>query len=345
MPNLPITGFGATAAQGSDALVIARSGVNYQVTAASISALQAGPTGATGATGATGPTGAAATGPTGATGDTGPTGSGGSGGATGPTGATGATGATGDTGATGSAGATGATGPTGASGTAASMSAHWHGWSHFETSGSVLQNGYACIPNIMVSAGGSTASVAATASEPAYITATTNASSGSQAGFRGTTSSASTQSVTLGQLKTIKWKMKLSQVTDLRCWICIADLFPTTAPSTALKSDTPNQNLVGFRFNFATDTVWRLVTQTSSGSQTANNGTGALATPDTALHFYEITFDGTNAHFLIDGTEIGNQSGTMPSTSLVMGDQAEVESESNSTPTISVSQFYWEENT
>ncbi len=152
-----------------------------------------------------------------------------------------------------------------------------------------------------------TASTATSPLSQTFATSTTaTSSSGFQENFVG--------SRTLGILKSVKYSLRLQQTANMRIWIGL-----TSATGTGtFRSDTPNVNFVGFRYSTAAgDTKYQCVTQTASGSSTKNAETTATHV-DTNAHIFEIQYDGTNAVFLIDGVQVGSQSGNIPANSVAL---------------------------
>ncbi len=136
--------------------------------------------------------------------------------------------------------------------------------------------------------------------------------------------STTTGTMSLGSLKALKFHLKLHQTANMAMYIGLTDPLSSSNIATAFKNNnTPNQNFVGFRFSTkAGDPAWMCITQTSSGSQTANtSGVGA----DLFSHEFEIQYDGTNAVFFVDGVQVGSQNGTIPAASVAMNPFAELD--------------------
>ncbi len=185
--------------------------------------------------------------------------------------------------------------------------------------------------------GGTSAVTAPTATLPVGINFPTSASANSGAAISPNT----TTSVSgLGSLKSLKFNLRLAQITNMAIWIGLTDPLTSTNIVTAFKNNnTPNQNFVGFRFSTkASDPAWMMVTQTSSGSQTANtSGSGA---DTTTMHEYEIQYDGTNAVFFVDGVQVGSQSGTIPASTVLLSPFMQIDNV-NTANAQSVDMYSW----
>ena len=84
--------------------------------------------------------------------------------------------------------------------------------------------------------------------------------------------------------------------------------------TTKLATDTPNSNLIGWRYSVGTDTTWKAVCITAGVSPSATVvDTGIV--PDANVHLYEIcqNYAGTTMYFLIDGTLVATISTNIPS--------------------------------
>ena len=176
----------------------------------------------------------------------------------------------------------------------------------FDTSGSTI--------------GGAGVTVAPTSNRPRAFKYQTASTASSTAGWDITSAASGNGiSITLGTLRAIKFILRLGQTANMRIWIGLSDSQPTSSSgASAFRSDTPNQKFVGFRLSTsASDTKYKLITQTDNTHQTANNESGSHF--DTSIHIFEIRFDGTNAVFLIDDVQVGSQSGNMPSADAELG--------------------------
>jgi hypothetical protein len=181
-------------------------------------------------------------------------------------------------------------------------------------------NGYGC-----TAAGGQTIStrfmnltvqgatlvaVVATATTPQSVTMSTSTTAARTCGCNDTIIG----SRTLGILKSVKYAIRLQQTTNMRIWIGVSS--STTAAT--FQSDTPSANFCGFRYSTAAgDTKYQCVTQTASGSST-KTAESTASHVDTNAHIFELQFDGTNVVFLIDGVQVGSQSGNTPATSVAL---------------------------
>jgi hypothetical protein len=162
--------------------------------------------------------------------------------------------------------------------------------------------------------GGSSAQSNATATEGMGVTYTTLSSAGTQSCFLVfSATGAGNGRFSLGTMRRWSARLKLNQSANVRYWFGLADNAVVFEPGS---SDTPNANIIAFRFSSTTDTVIKAYTATSSASNTAT--TTGTAVDTTASHLFEITYDGTNATFFIDGAQVAQTAATMPASSTMM---------------------------
>jgi hypothetical protein len=237
----------------------------------------------------------------------------------GPTGPTGPTGPAGSTGPTGSGG-TGPTGPAGSGQVGPRPSfGNWRGWA---TSGNiglnvvgsgVPQTSYACTP---VSQANGALDILPTATETVLWKLSTGASS---SGVFAMTNNM-VQSVTLGLLKKIQFRVKLDQLTNTRVWLGLFMIGPSG--DNALLADTilsPFGFVVAFRYSAGTDTTWQAYTN-ASGTVISPVVTDTLIAPETTVsHLFEIGFDGVNVLFFIDSVQVASVATGLPPTSQGLG--------------------------
>lgn len=123
---------------------------------------------------------------------------------------------------------------------------------------------------------------------------------------------------TLGKVSSFKCRVRLTSTLLSRVWLCLTDADIAGSGTSMMKSATPNQNLVGFRYDpSAVDTKWVCVTQTDSSNQTATPESTSSHI-DTNFHTFEFFWDGSQVVFKIDGTTVGGQSTNAPATSTRM---------------------------
>lgn len=161
---------------------------------------------------------------------------------------------------------------------------------------------------------GTQGDVAITATAPNGLSNTTAAGAGSSSGMLIGWGNGG-RAVTLGQLLKITFVVSLAATTSERIWIGLQDGHAAVATTAAaLRSDNPVLNIVGFRYDTASDTKYVCYTGTDGTHFTATAETTSSHF-DTSLHIFEIRFDGTNAIFYIDGAQVGSQSTNAPTTS------------------------------
>jgi hypothetical protein len=151
--------------------------------------------------------------------------------------------------------------------------------------------------------------VIATATTPPMTNFKTNVAASNSAGWNngGTT----TNLPFLGNVRRIKYAIRLSQTTAMRIWFGLSG--GAASGVATFQSDTPNTTLAAFRYSTAAgDTKYQCVTATSSGANSTNAESTATHVDSTTLHIFEIQYDGTNVIFLIDNVKVGQQSTNMP---------------------------------
>lgn len=185
---------------------------------------------------------------------------------------------------------------------------NWHGANCTGNTGTL--NPFGCTP----STSGDSLVVDPTASEPAYYQLQTGSSPNTQAQFYDNGNNAPHQQlITLGILVYSQYRVQLTSSTNQRVWLALTDSNSNTGN---LVSDTPDQNMVGFRYSTnAGDTNWMAYCGTDSSHQTVVD-TGV--TPDGAGHIFSITYDSGTVTFLIDGTSVATISTNLPATSVKM---------------------------
>jgi len=149
--------------------------------------------------------------------------------------------------------------------------------------------------------------------------------------------SANAPGLTLSMLSRMLVRCRLEQTgTGTRSWIGMVD--GPGLGTNVLNTDTPNQNYVAFRFSNGTDTTWKAICGTSSANQSVVD-TGVA--PDTATsQIFEITFDGTNVKFWINGVLKATVTGSnVPATSVVLRFAATIDNK-NSANAVGLSYAY-----
>ena len=168
---------------------------------------------------------------------------------------------------------------------------------------------HGCIPSVVLT-NAAAANVAVNATEPQGISyTTTNTLGTNKAIFRLNFGTASIFS--LGTLRVASFKLKLNQTTaSFRIWVGLSD-----APGFSA-SDTPAANMAAFRYSTGTDTFWTGYCATDATHFSVS--TSGSVSPNTSIHEFQISYDGTNVNFYIDGTLAGSVSSNLPATSTPM---------------------------
>lgn len=155
--------------------------------------------------------------------------------------------------------------------------------------------------------------VGPSATEPGSyeFSTTAAANTSSNLGEAGVGSTAA--NITLGVLRVWRCRVRLLQTTNLRAWFGIF-----SALGINMRTDTPAAAYAAFRFSTAAgDAKWQCVTATDATHQTVTPESTSSHV-DTGYHTFEITFDGSNVNFFIDGTLVGSQITNAPTTSTLL---------------------------
>lgn len=165
--------------------------------------------------------------------------------------------------------------------------------------------------------GGSTANVVPSATEPALIRLTNTATSSPNSAGWVFQSSGAINYWTLGTIRRFSCLLRLRQTSNVRYWFGLIYSATGQAGSTPYVSDTPNGNYIAFRYSSTTDSTIKCVCATDNTHQTVADSTVSVDT--TNLVLFEITWDGTNANFFINGTRRAQVSTNVPATSQGLG--------------------------
>lgn len=183
-------------------------------------------------------------------------------------------------------------------------------WASFQWMSSANNSVQGVFTNTVTSSGANFGNVACTATLPPGISATTSTSASSTTGLAG-----GLASVSFKFTRMVNFQFKLLQTTNMRIWIGLG----RSLTASVYQSDQPATNFVGIRFSptVGGDTKWQCVSQVGSGGgqqtiNAANSGTGSDTPDATTTHNLQIRWDDTNAIFLMDGVQIGSQSGNIP---------------------------------
>jgi hypothetical protein len=117
-----------------------------------------------------------------------------------------------------------------------------------------------------------------------------------------------------GTFYRVSIRCQLQQTTNVRYWIG-AGINIGSANAT-YSTDTPNTSYIAFRYSAGTDATIKAVCGTATASQTVVN-TG-VSVDTTASHVFEVTYDGTNVNFYIDGALKAQISTTLPATTALI---------------------------
>lgn len=181
------------------------------------------------------------------------------------------------------------------------------------------------------------------ANNPSMISVTTN-SGATQQGYGvedgNVGSIAEGTGSTLPQLSLFRCKARLDQTTTgTRAWIGLLDTQHAAAIQNpgSMASNLPNFNYVAFRFSAGTDTHWQAICATGSGAVTAVN-TGIA--PDTSnAQQFEITYDGTNVNFYINGSLVASISTNVPGNTVILHEVCTIDNQ-NTNNAVSLSFAY-----
>lgn len=103
-----------------------------------------------------------------------------------------------------------------------------------------------------------------------------------------------------GILQRYACRIKHNNTANCRYWVgLVASGNGPAGNATGLATDTPNFAVAAFRYSSTTDTTYQAVLATNSANATVTD-TG-VAVDTTKSHLFEITYDGTNFNFWIDG--------------------------------------------
>lgn len=116
-----------------------------------------------------------------------------------------------------------------------------------------------------------------------------------------------------------RWTMRWSaqNTTNVRYWMGLTT-YNNGGPGTEgqtingtakMAVDTLNSSSLAFRFSAGTDTTWKAVAVTTGGSQSLLDTAVVM---DTNPHKFDITYDGTMAHYYIDGVSVAAISTNTP---------------------------------
>ncbi len=172
------------------------------------------------------------------------------------------------------------------------------------------------IPNITAT-GGSITAINPTATNPAVTRVTTINTANTNAWGWGYRASGSVNYWTLGTLKRFSLQARLANTTNSRYWFGLC--YNATAPSgvAVYATDTPNANIIGFRYSAGTDSTIACVCQTDNTHQTVVSSGVSVDTSN--LVYFEIAWDGTNAKFYINGALVATINTNVPATSQGIG--------------------------
>jgi hypothetical protein len=145
-----------------------------------------------------------------------------------------------------------------------------------------------------------TARVAPTANDGPLIQAGMGPASSANAFGMSLDAASPSSGIVRGQLQRFSCRIRQDQTTNCRFWVGLVASGSAPAGSlTGLVSDTPNFAVAAFRYSSTTDTTIKAVLATSSANVTVVDTGVSVDTANTKL--FEITFDGTNWNFWIDG--------------------------------------------
>jgi len=107
---------------------------------------------------------------------------------------------------------------------------------------------------------------------------------------------------------------QLNSLTNIRSWFGMAMPNNTVTGVTTWAGDTPDGNIIGFRYSAGVDVNWKVVIGTGPANLTVID-TGMVA--DTNFHIFQIDSpDGVSFTFSIDGKVVASSQGvaTVPNT-------------------------------
>jgi hypothetical protein len=150
--------------------------------------------------------------------------------------------------------------------------------------------------------------VAAAAGAPGYQKISTGAGvSVNDFGFFDQENAAGTKICTPDSLRYGGFGVLLGQTANCRSWLGFSD-GATSGDTSTFAADTPNKNVVGFRYS-AGSANWQCVTSTDSSHVTTTDS-GIAA--DTSYHLFDITYDLTSVRFYIDGALVATHTTNIP---------------------------------
>ena len=116
-------------------------------------------------------------------------------------------------------------------------------------------------------------------------------------------------------LKAVKWQIIQVTQTNFRTWIGLADLYVGNIGN--MKSDTPAQNIIGFRFSTAAgDTHWQAVCANGVTQTTVDTGVAL----DALQHTFGINVTQSSIKFTIDGVTVATITTNIPANTVRFGD-------------------------
>jgi hypothetical protein len=147
---------------------------------------------------------------------------------------------------------------------------------------------------------GTVSTATSTATEPVTTNYATAATTGQIAGY-GTNGFSVTR---IGRVTYFSALVKLDETAQERAWVGLT----TRAFSTMMGSDTPIDTVAFRRSTIAGDTNW----QCYSSSGAANGVTDSGVAADTAVHLFELEFEGSDVRYYIDGVLVATRNTDMP---------------------------------
>jgi hypothetical protein len=190
-------------------------------------------------------------------------------------------------------------------------------WKAISNSGS-LGNNVGLQPNLTAASNGL---IAATATQTNFNTMLTSAVASNQASVSFNSLNAYGINPNVGQiwstqtLKAAKWQAALVDTANVRVWMVLADIYITNM--TQLVGDTPNLNLIGFRYSTAAgDTHWKAVCGVGGTLTVVDTGIAI----DTLGHQFGIAVSQTSITFQIDGVTVATITTHIPANTVRFGD-------------------------
>ena len=150
------------------------------------------------------------------------------------------------------------------------------------------------------------------ATEPRLLTMKTAATA--ETVCRGCEEQINPNGTTLGIFNKFTARIRGDFTANVRYWIGLGLSTVGNLSGTAFfATDTPNTSYIAFRYSDSTDSTWKAICGTATASQTVVDTGVSVDTTNTQL--FEITWDGTNANFYINGTRVAQISTNVPATS------------------------------